>query len=336
MIDFPGALQPNFTMIDVGLKRPTRRYAMACGRIVMGKQVFQAIVQGTLPKGNALALAEAAAVMAAKKTADIIPLCHPLSLEQVQIHFDLNAEDYSLWVYAQALASAKTGVEMEALAAVHAALLTIWDLSKGIDPNLSIDNIRLLAKTGGKRGLWTNAQGIPNWLARQLPSEQHLAHIKAGVVVMSDRASRGEYSDQSGKSLVDRLKAAGASLSDYQIIPDDAATIAETLRLHCQQHQPDLLIACGGTGPGPRDVTPEVLEKICTRILSGFGELLRAESAYHTRTAWLSRMTAGMLGATLIIAFPGSPKAVDECWQIITPFIGDALQKIKQQGYENV
>ena len=102
----------------------------------------------------------------------------------------------------------------------------------------------------------------------------------------------------------------------------------------CREQKPDLLIASGGTGPGPRDVTPDVLVKISDRMLDGLGDVLRTESLYFTYTAWLSRMTACMVGATLVIAFPGSPKAVKECWDILSPFLGDALDKIKKQGFE--
>ena len=93
------------------------------------------------------------------------------------------------------------------------------------------------------------------------------------------------------------------------------------------------MIASGGTGPGPRDVTPDVLVKISDRMLDGLGDVLRNESLHFTDTAWLSRMTAGMVDSTLVIAFPGSPKAVTECWSILEPFLGDALNKIAKQGF---
>lgn len=333
IIDFPTANQPNFKMIDVGRKRPTRRRAVACGSIYMGQDAFAAVKNGTLPKGNVLALAEAAGITGAKKTPDMIPMCHTLPLDQVTIHCDLDEEQYSIKVYAQAVAFAKTGVEMEALAGVNAALLTIWDLTKGVDPNLSIDGVRLLVKTGGKSGVWTNPNGIPDWLAKQLPDDAFLADEKAGILVMSDRASQGEYEDESGAVLKGLLERAGAEVACYNVIPDDAEKIMTAIRDICAEHKPAILIASGGTGPGPRDVTPDVLEAVSDRMLDGLGDVLRTESLHFTDTAWLSRMTAGMVGATLVIAFPGSPKAVKECWDIISPFIGDALHKIQKQGY---
>jgi molybdenum cofactor biosynthesis protein MoaC len=334
VISFPVSNDPNFKMIDVGRKRPTRRRAVACGTIRMSKEAFQAVRDGTLPKGNVLALAEAAGIMGAKKTPDLIPMCHTLPLDQVTIHCDLNELDCSITVYAQAAAFAKTGVEMEALAGVNAALLTIWDLTKGTDPNLSIEGIRLLVKTGGKSGIWVSPDGIPQWLEDQLPDTAFLRGKKAAILVMSDRASKGEYADQSGALLKELLTEAGAEITAYDVVPDQQEDIAQAIVSLCQSARSDLLIATGGTGPGPRDVTPEVLEKISDRMLEGLGNVLRAESLHYTDTAWLSRMTAGMVGTTLVIAFPGSPKAVKECWEILSPFLGNALEKIKKQGFE--
>ena len=330
---FPTAKTPDFKMINVGRKRPTRRRAVACGTIRMSREAFESVRDGSLPKGNVLALAEAAGITGAKKTPDIIPMCHTLPLDQVTVHSVLDEQENSVTVYVQAVAFAKTGVEMEALTGANAALLTIWDLTKGVDPDLSIEGISLLVKTGGKSGIWTNPLGIPDWLEAQLPDKQPLKGQKVALLVMSDRASKGEYEDQSDPLLKRKLEHMGAELVSHRLVPDEKEEISQSIREICDQYSPALLIASGGTGPGPRDVTPEVLAGISERMLDGLGDVLRAESLHHTDTAWLSRMTAGMVGATLVIAFPGSPKAVEECWDIIEPFIGDALHKIKKQGY---
>ncbi|GJL85396.1 MAG: molybdenum cofactor biosynthesis bifunctional protein [Micavibrio sp.] len=333
IIKFPTAKDPHFKMIDVGRKRPTRRRAVAVGTITMGAEAFEHLKNGTLPKGDVLVLAEAAGITGAKKTPEMIPMCHTLPLDQVTIHCALNDTENSVSVYCQAVAFAKTGVEMEALAGVNIALLTIWDLTKGVDPNLEIGAVSLLVKTGGKSGVYTNPNGIPDWLEAQLPDAQSLKGKKSAVLVMSDRAASGEYEDKSGPVLKEILESAGSDLVEQKIIPDDVETIEQSIRSVCKTHSPDLLIASGGTGPGPRDVTPDVLEKISDRMLGGLGDVLRTESLHFTDTAWLSRMTSGMVGSTLVIAFPGSPKAVKECWDILEPFLGDALDKIAKQGF---
>ncbi len=333
-IEFPSAQEPHFKMIDVGRKRPTRRRAVAVGTISMGGDAFQHVKNGTLPKGDVLALAEAAGIMGAKKTPEMIPMCHTLPLDQVTIHCALNEEDRSVSVYCQAVAFAKTGVEMEALAGANNALLTIWDLTKGVDPDLEIGAVRLLVKTGGKSGVYVNPNGIPDWLEAQLPDLESLKGKKVAYLIMSDRAASGEYEDKSGPVLNEILQGAGAEIISHDVIPDEAKTIESSILSVCKTHKPDLLIASGGTGPGPRDVTPDVLAKIADRMLDGLGDVLRTQSLYFTDTAWLSRMGAAMVGPTLVITFPGSPKAVKECWDILEPFLGDALNKIAKQGFK--
>ncbi|MGZ9097484.1 MAG: bifunctional molybdenum cofactor biosynthesis protein MoaC/MoaB [Micavibrio sp.] len=333
IVDFPAEDAAQFRMIDVGRKRVTRRRAVAEGVITVGPVAFEKIREKSLPKGDVLALAEVAGIMGAKKTPEMLLMCHTLPLDQVSIHCVPEAPD-SVRVYAQVTAHAKTGVEMEAIMAVQAALATIWDLVKGTEPNLTIGDIRLLVKEGGKSGLWINPDGIPDWLAAQLPVGGIMAGIDVAIIVMSDRAALGVYEDQSGMLLADMLKADGAHIIDYTIIPDDAAKITVNLKKTCQESGAKLVIMTGGTGPGPRDVTPEVMDDVCDRILVGFGEMLRRESAAYTDTAWLSRMAAGMVGDTLVIALPGSPKAVRECWEILSPFMARALKMIAGQGFE--
>lgn len=324
----------NFKMIDVGRKRPTHRRAVASGMISLGRAAYIAVKENKLPKGDALVLAEIAGIAGAKNTPNLIPMCHSLPLDQVTLHSELDDNNYTITVFAQAVAFAKTGVEMEALAAVHAALLTIWDLTKGTEPNLKISDIKLLVKTGGRSGVWVNPDGIPPWLEEQLPQQSFLQEKKAAVVVMSDRASRGEYTDESGVLLNKFLSEADADIVVYKVIPDEQIEIEKTLVDICRNQQPHLLVTSGGTGPGPRDMTPDVLSRVSDRMLDGFGDMLRHESLYYTDTAWLSRMTACMIGSTLVIALPGSPKAVQECWDIISPFLGTALDKIIKQGFE--
>lgn len=323
----------HFDMVDVGRKRPTRRQAVACGTLYMNARAFDAVVNKTLPKGDALALAEIAGIMAAKKTPDMIPMCHTLPLDRVSIHCRPDPKQGSVTVYAHVSALAKTGVEMEALAAASAALLTIWDLTKGTDPALRMDGIKLLVKTGGKSGHWINPDGIPDWLAAQLPDGRTLSARRVGVIVASDRAAQGVYEDESGALLLELVRGAGAESGGvlYRLVPDGAADIGGAITA-CIGAGADLILISGGTGPGPRDITPEVLEGICDRMLHGLGDMLRAESLHFTDTAWLSRMTAGIAGATLIVALPGSPRAVQQCWDVIAPFIGTALNKLSDQG----
>jgi len=151
----------NWSMADISGKAVTRRTAIAAGTICLGKEAFELLVAGGLPKGDPLAMAEIAGIQAAKQTPSLIPLCHPISLNRVMIHSVLRPADYSVELFCVAEIAEKTGVEMEALTGLSIALLTIWDLTKPVNPALEITHTRLLFKSGGKSGTWTNPDGLP-------------------------------------------------------------------------------------------------------------------------------------------------------------------------------
>ncbi len=140
-------------MVDVSAKAVTAREATAEGRITMLPATLAAIRDGAVAKGDVLAVARIAGIMAAKRTAELIPLCHPLPLAGVEVALDLEAD--GVRVTATARTSHTTGVEMEALSAVTVALLTIYDMAKAVDRGMTISGVRLLAKSGGRSGDWT-------------------------------------------------------------------------------------------------------------------------------------------------------------------------------------
>ena len=139
-------------MVDVGGKPPTRREAIATGMIRMSPAAVRAIADGAAKKGDVLAVARVAGIMAAKRTSDLIPLCHPLPLSRVEIA--LTVADDVITATATAATEGPTGVEMEALTAVSVALLTIYDMAKAIDRGMTIEGIRLVGKSGGRSGDW--------------------------------------------------------------------------------------------------------------------------------------------------------------------------------------
>ncbi|AWW74838.1 cyclic pyranopterin monophosphate synthase MoaC [Erythrobacter sp. KY5] len=144
--------QGSARMVDVGGKAETQRIAIASGRIGMSPEALEAIRQGDAPKGDVLGTARIAGIMAAKRTGELIPLCHPLGLEAVSVEFAF--EDRSIRATATASLTGKTGVEMEAMVAVSTALLTIYDMAKAIDKGMVIGEVRLIEKRGGKSGDW--------------------------------------------------------------------------------------------------------------------------------------------------------------------------------------
>ncbi len=149
------------SMADVSGKAVTHRLALASGKIIVGEKAFAMLQNRSLPKGDALALAEFAGIAGAKQTASLVPLCHPISLNRVSVHTRLVPESFAAEVFCAAEIDAKTGVEMEALCGLNIALLTIWDLTKPINAALEITDIKLLYKSGGKRGDWIHPDGLP-------------------------------------------------------------------------------------------------------------------------------------------------------------------------------
>jgi cyclic pyranopterin phosphate synthase len=151
----------NYSMADISAKTPTRRRALAAGKIIVGRTAFNLLKNKELPKGDALAMAEIAGIQAAKQTPFLLPLCHPISLNRVSIHSVLRDDEAAVEIFAMAEITARTGVEMEALCGLQIALLTVWDLTKPVNAALKIDSVRLLYKEGGKSGNWRNPAGLP-------------------------------------------------------------------------------------------------------------------------------------------------------------------------------
>lgn len=141
-------------MVDISEKKDTDREAIASGRIYMSPQCFDLVKEGKMKKGDVLGVARIAGIMGAKRTSDLIPLCHNLSLTKVEMKFKMNPEDSSIEAVSFVKTKDKTGVEMEALTAVHIALLTIYDMAKAVDHSMTMGDIKLIEKSGGKSGLW--------------------------------------------------------------------------------------------------------------------------------------------------------------------------------------
>ncbi len=144
-----------------------------------------------------------------------------------------------------------------------------------------------------------------------------------GIVTISDRASSGTYQDLSGPAIRDTLKSFLKSPWEerYRLIPDEVPVIQETLRSLCDEEGCSLVLTTGGTGPAPRDVTPEATEAVCEKLLPGFGEQMRAVSLRYVPTAILSRQTAGIRGHALIVNLPGKPRSIRECLEAVFPAI---------------
>jgi cyclic pyranopterin phosphate synthase len=148
-------------MVDVSPKQVTEREAVARGEVTMAPATLRQVAAGTLPKGDVLVVAKLAGVMAAKRTAELIPLCHPLPLDFVDVRLAVDAQQGIVSIEAEAHVVARTGIEMEALTAVSVAALTIYDMCKAVDRGMTIDGVCLVKKSGGRSGDWTRPEPAP-------------------------------------------------------------------------------------------------------------------------------------------------------------------------------
>jgi cyclic pyranopterin phosphate synthase len=284
-------------MVDVGDKKVTARTATASGVLVTRADVMDLVRGDNLPKADVLATARIAGIMGAKKTSELIPLCHPIPLSSVKVDFELGTD--SITVTATAKTTGQTGVEMEALTAVSIAGLTLHDMIKAVDPAATMTNIRLDDKTGGKAGHWTRA--VPEVLEGPVPNT-------AVVLVASTGSANGTREDTTGPVIQSWLESRGYATT-LTVTPD--ATVHAAL-VGALSSFPAVIISTGGTGVSPTDQTPEATAAVLDRALPGVAEAIRARGLAKTATAALSRGLAGTANGTLIVNLPGSPGGVKD------------------------
>jgi len=308
-------------MVDVGPKRATARRAVARGSLRMSLRAFGRLKAGTLPKGDPFPLAQAAGLSSAKRTAEAIPLCHPLPLDQVRVWLEADASLPGVHAFCEARATAKTGVEMEALSGVSGALLAVWDGVKAVDPALDISHIHLVIKEGGKSGVWKNPASRASVERRAAKPPRPWG--RGAVITVSDRCAQGKAQDLSGPAAAAGLRAMGLKTGKPLVVADERPAIEGAIRRRAASA--DVVLLAGGTGLGPRDVTPEAVAAVCDRLIAGIGEALRAAGAGSTPLAALSRSAAGQLGRSIVVALPGSRGGVADGLAVLEALLPHAV-----------
>ncbi len=305
-------------MVDVGDKAITARTATATGRLVTTPDVVALVRADDLPKADVLATARIAGISGAKKTSELIPLCHQVPLSSVSIDFQLT--DDAILVSATAKTVGRTGVEMEALTAVAIAGLTLHDMVKAVDPAAVLGEIRLESKTGGKRGHWTRHGVIPPAAVRS---------GSAAVVVASTAGAAGTREDTTGPVISAWLAEHGFAVDAVTVVAD--ADIASELS-RVVASAPAVIITTGGTGLSPTDRTPEATIALLDRELPGVAEAIRARGLAATPTAALSRALAGTANGTVIVNLPGSAGGVRDGLAVLDGLLEHLVAQIAGGG----
>jgi len=313
----PSHLDPDGAprMVDVGDKPVTARRAVATALVRMRPEVLANLLDAGGPKGDALVTARLAGIGAAKRTADLIPLCHPLAIDAVEVELTPDRAAGTVAIRSEVRVTARTGAEMEALTAASIAALTLYDMAKALQRDIVVERVELLEKSGGRSAGY-----------RREPSEP--ATHEAVVVTCSNRSAAGEREDASGPRVVAALRAAGFDVAPEPIVvPDDEAAIAALLaRLADAGHR--LILTTGGTGLSPTDVTPSATRRVVEREAPGLAELMRTAGLASTPMAALSRGVVGGRGATLIANLPGSPRGAEESMAALLPVLRHALDQL--------
>lgn len=299
-------------MTDITAKSSTLREAIAQAVVTVGSEgTIRLIQEDKVPKGNVFAMAKAAGLLGVKKTPELLPDCHPIPIEYTSIEYQIEGLEITILMTVKTIY--KTGVEVEAMHGASVVALTMYDMLKPVDKQVEIKNIRLLSKKGGKSGNKPNVKGL-----------------SAHVVVCSDSISLGEKKDRAGRAIHEKLTAFGLEDIHYSIVPDEKEAIQQILL----QNARSLLIYTGGTGLGPRDITPDVIVPRLERRLPGVEEAMRRYGQDRMPLAMLSRSVAGVKNGNVVLCVPGSTAGATEAMDAVLPGLFHVFHVLEGGGHD--
>ncbi len=297
-------------MIDISSKIKTERIAKAQASVEISPETLKIIKEGRVPKGDVFEVSRATSILSAKKTSEILPFCHNIPIEWVDVKFEI--KNNSILIETTVKSVSKTGCEMEALFAASVCALNIYDMLKPIDKQIRITDIKIVEKKGGKSDF---VEEIPE-------------NFKSAVLVISDSVYSGKKQDKSGKIIVEKLKEIGIKSVEYKIVPDEADQISKEILNWCDRGF-DLILTTGGTGLSPRDTTPEAVKPLIEKEIPAIMEASRAYGQERTPYSMLSRGIAGVRGKTLIITLPGSSRGAEESMNSLFPYVLHIFRMMK-------
>ncbi|BAM04190.1 bifunctional molybdenum cofactor biosynthesis protein MoaC/MoaB [Phycisphaera mikurensis] len=317
-------------MVDAGGKPLTPRSATVRAVVAVGPALARAISANEVSKGDVLGTAQLAGIAAAKRTADLIPLCHPLPIDGVEVTLALDEPAGEVGIEATVTTVWKTGVEMEAFTCATAAALTVIDMGKAIERDCRIQEVRLLAKSGGRSGDFGTAEREPEAAEAATVRGSGSASAEVAVLTVSDGVAAGEREDLGGPavaSAAERMLGAGAVVRTASTA-DGREAVERALR-DLLAEEPDLLLTTGGTGLAARDLTPEATAAVVDRPAPALMELARARCCASFPLAVLSRGIAGVAGPTLVVNLPGSPKGAVETLEALADVLPHAIATLQ-------
>ena len=316
-------------MRDISHKQITLRTAKAMAIIFCSNSTIQLIKEDKLPKGNLFDVARAAAFLGAKNTPNLLPHCHPVSIDGMEVQFEfLGQENHELLVgknasdrngiviIGEGRSIGRTGIEMEILTAVAVAALEIYDMLKPVDTQLEIGSIKLLEKKGGKSDRKKYFATPPT----------------CAVLVCSDSTANGQREDKSGKLIQQLLEELKANVKHYKVVADDKQEIQKQIKEWVAEDI-HFIFTTGGTGLGPRDNTVSAVKEILERDADGISEAMRSHGQMRTPLAMMSRAVAGSIAQTLIVTLPGSSDGARESLEAILPAVFHARKMMKGGGH---
>lgn len=316
-------------MRDITHKQITLRTARATGIIFCSPETVELIRQEQLPKGNLFDVARAAGFLGAKHTPQLLPHCHPVAIDGMEMEFEFLSRELHGELFGEGIAGrtgivirgearsiGRTGIEMEILTGVAVAALEIYDMLKPVDKQLEIGHIRLLEKRGGK-------SDRERYFATAPP---------CAILVCSDSTAAGQRQDKSGVIIRELLEAAGAQVKHYAVVPDEKTAIQQQIKEWVREDI-QFIFTTGGTGLGPRDNTVSAVKEILERDADGIAEAMRVYGQMRTPMAMMSRGVAGSIGHTLIVTLPGSSDGARESLEAILPAVFHARKMMKGGGH---